>query len=533
MTLLGGEEIQAGVRDWLLSGRPFGVGPGAVREIVTHGSRVFLGPGRVLKMKRAVRYPYLDFSTLEKRRAATEAEVALNRRTAPELYRGLVVVYVGTDGLTLDAADAGGEPVECLVDMARFPDGALLSDIAEADPNRLDRHLMEDLGDAVSVLHARAEVVTDPALGGAEGIRATLQGNAASFRAQPAGVFVAEKVDRLAGRLATELERHAALLDDRRSRGEIRLGHGDLHLANIFLDEAGQPVPFDCIDFDRRIASVDRVYDLAFLLMDLHHRGLGLAATCLFNRYFDRMDTDLGRDAGGLAALPLWLATRAAIRAHVTAQAALGSTKGDPLDPRIPAARALLDRALAFLEPAPPRLLAVGGLSGSGKSRVARHLAPALGAAPGARLVRTDVVRKRLYNCDLMARLGPEGYTAEATRRTFAQVEREIRAALAAGHSVVADAVFLRPEQRDRVETLARDMGVPFQGLWVETSLAIRTERALARIRNVSDATREVVEMQEEVDPGPVSWTRIDSTGTRENTLGLARKSLTWASTRT
>ena len=221
---------------------------------------------------------------------------------------------------------------------------------------------------------------------------------------------------------------------------------------------------------------------------------------------------------------------RAAIRAHVGATAARAGLTPRALDdaplpgrafknPAEAHARRYLEEAFAYLEPVGARLIAIGGLSGSGKSRLACELAPWVGAAPGARVVRSDVVRKQLAGVGLHDRLAPEGYTAEMTARTFAELDRRVEAALRIGRPVVADAVFADPSERDRLARIAQACGVPFDGLWLEADPAILERRLAERKADVSDATIEVLRRQQTYNLGPIAWTRIGSGGAREETL--------------
>jgi predicted kinase len=166
----------------------------------------------------------------------------------------------------------------------------------------------------------------------------------------------------------------------------------------------------------------------------------------------------------------------------------------------------------------------VGGLSGSGKSRLARELACHVGAAPGAVVSRTDVLRKRLLGWEPYDHLGPEGYTEEMTRATYAALVREARAVLRHGHAVIADGVFATPEERAIIETAARIEGVPFHGLWLEAPDDVARKRIGTRRHNASDATADVLTFQRSLDLGPMTWARIDSSGPRRETLAKARE---------
>jgi hypothetical protein len=300
----------------------------------------------------------------------------------------------------------------------------------------------------------------------------------------------------------------------------VRHCHGDLHLRNICLLD-GKPTLFDCLEFDEALATIDVLYDLVFLLMDLEHRRLGHFANRVFNRYLDRSEED-----DGLATMPLFLSLRAAIRAHVTATALEHAAR--------PAARAqmacdahrYLDLAERFLQPQPCRLIAVGGLSGTGKSTLAAGLAPQLGLRPGARVLRSDVTRKLLLDVDPEERLPAIAYTREASARVYDALRRKAAVALATGYTVIIDAVALTPEERDSFVDVARAAAVPFSGLWLEARPEAMADRIRGRVRDASDATPEIVAEQLRHDTGNIDWVRIDAGGGVEDCFTAARCAL-------
>lgn len=352
------------------------------------------------------------------------------------------------------------------------------------------------------------------------GFAETIAGNAASMAGPAAGAFDPEDIARLREFSATRLAALRELLERRRSRGMIRRCHGDLHLGNICLI-GNHPVLFDAIEFNETFSVIDVLYDAAFLVMDLDHLGQRALAGQFLNRYLDASGDD-----EGLAALPLFLSLRAAIRAHVGATAARAIKDRGEASRRLAEARIYLAEAFAYLEPAKPRLIAIGGLSGSGKSQLASELAPWIGTAPGARVVRTDVIRKQLAGAGLHDRLGPDGYSAEMTARTYDELGKRLEAVLRAGRSAIADAVFARPEEREHMSRVAASCGVPFDGLWLEAAPGLMERRLAGRTADVSDATVEVLRKQMTYDLGDVTWTRIDSGGPREETVARAMTAL-------
>lgn len=484
----------------------YGPGIAAVERIDTHISAVFLAGDRAWKLKRAVRLPFVDFSTLVLRRAACLAEVEINRRTAPAIYRGVVPVVRRSDGSL--ALGGAGEAVDWVVEMTRFPQEALFDRIAAA--GGLTREHALALADEVAAFHDAAEARPDH--GGEAGLRAGIDANTGGLSVATPAVF-----DPIAAARATEgalasLTRLTPLLEERRLGGFVRHCHGDLHLRNICL-YGGRPTLFDAIEFNDDFACIDTLFDLAFLLMDLRHRGLGETASWVFNRYLDRRG-----DYAGLAALPLFLSVRAATRAHVTA--AVMRVSGETR--RREEAISYLDAAQDYLQTPPARLFAVGGLSGAGKSNLARRLAPLIGAAPGAVVVRTDVLRKRLLGVAPEARLPVSAYGAGMTERTYAALCEAAAAVLAAGYTVIADAVFARPDERAAIAAAAQRTGAPFSGLWLEARPEVMRERIATRRHNASDATVDVLEKQLAYDLGPIDWMRLDSSGLHEETLVAA-----------
>ncbi len=481
-----------------------------VARIDTHAARVFLVGELAYKLKRPVTFSFLDFSTVEARRRALENELVLNRRTAPELYLRVLPITRAGDGFTLEG---DGEVVDWLLEMRRFPQERKLDRIAAAGP--LEPALARELGAVVAAFHREAEPRLDK--GGHDGMSAVVAGNRGDLDAAITGVFArdeVEAVDRAAGRA---LERYGFLLDERREAGLVRHCHGDLHLGNIVRLESGV-VPFDCIEFSEDIACTDTMYDLAFLLMDLLERDQRPAAWTVLDAYLDAID-----DLDGLAPLPFFMAVRATIRAKVIG---LGIEDLDADADKVATAQRYLAFARA-LEPAPaPRLVAIGGFSGTGKTTLARALAPAFDPAPGAVVLRSDVERKRLWGAGLDETLPEAAYAPDVSLRVFERLRARARRTLAAGTSVVVDAVHGRAEERRDLEAIAGECGVRFDGLWLEAPVDRLVERVRARTGDASDADEAVVRTQLTRDPGPIHWRRIDAAVAPEVLLERARRAL-------
>ncbi len=262
----------------------------------------------------------------------------------------------------------------------------------------------------------------------------------------------------------------------------------------------GSPVLFDAIEFDEELATIDTLYDLAFLLMDLDHRGQRRGANTVLNRYLWRTQNAL--DLDGLAVLPMFLALRAGIRAMVAAQRA-AQEKDDKRDAGLAMSRGYLEAGLAHLELGPPRLVAIGGLSGTGKSTLAAALAPNIGRAPGAVHLRSDLERKALFKVAETERLSQSAYTSEVTNEVYRRLNAKAVQVLNAGYSVVTDAVYAKSSERAEVKSTARSCGVPFTGLWLEAPPATLHTRVETRTGDASDATTQVVSQQLSYDIGP------------------------------
>ena len=491
-------------------------GGAPVERIDTHASIVFLAGPRAWKLKRAVRYDYLDYSTLDRRRQMCEAELQINRRTAPDLYRAVVPVTRAPDG----GLEIGGTglPVEWLLEMVRFDQERLLDRLASR--HRLNVDAMAPLGASLAAFHSAAEVHYDH--GGAAGIRSVIDGNERGFADQGAGILDARASAILTQTLRDAATAHADLLEARRTGGHVRHCHGDLHLRNIVMLDAG-PTLFDAVEFNDDITVIDVLYDMAFLVMDLWRRGLPGHASAVWNQYMSEM-----LDFAGLPLMPLFMACRAAIRAKTSATAA--SLDADHLRRRglENAAREYLTLSGRLLSPSTSCIVAVGGLSGSGKSTLARALAPLLGSPPGALIVRSDEVRKQMFGIDPTAHLGPEGYTVEATARTYRHADERAVGIARANSIAIIDAAFLDAPRRAGVERAAAHAGIPFVGLWLEAPEPQLVERVIARHADVSDADASVVRQQSHLELGAVSWHRVDASGPPasvvERALGIVRR---------
>jgi hypothetical protein len=500
------DDTQQRVFDFLMN--PEIHGGAAVQRIDTHGAAVFLAGERALKIKRAVKFPYLDYSTLSKRKEACEQELLVNRAFAPKIYRRLVAITRGADGRF--ALDGDGEVVEWALEMARFDERQTVDHLARA--GSLSVELLHDIADVIAASHHDAPIAaTAPWV---ESIERIINGNCAAFRA---GGFPSAAIDALDAASHAAFTRLRALLQRRGAEGYVRRCHGDLHLENIVVID-GKPVLFDAIEFNPSFASTEVLYDLGFALMDFLHYGRGDAANVVLNRYLAITGVD---HLDALSALPLLLSMRASIRGNLMLSRPF---RNEAQRQAIRAeAEAYFALAGQLIAPPAPRLIAIGGLSGTGKSALARAFAPEIAPLPGAVVLRSDVARKRHFGVGDTDRLPEQAYRPEVTAAIYAELTERAGQILAQGHSVVIDAVFARQEERDQIAAIAARSKTPFHGLFLSADLATRIARIDRRGHDASDATAVIATAQQAYDTGLIDWSLIDASGTPEQTLERAR----------
>lgn len=513
-----GQAGQAEIVKFLEQPGSYGHSPSDVKRINTHGAIIFLAGDRAYKLKREVKLSYLDFSTLEKRRAALENELRLNRKTAPELYHKLMPIYRdGVGALRLapdeDAQDMG-EPIEWLLEMQRFDEEGLFDRLA--DRGALTVEIALQLADAIWAFHEKT-----PSVSRAPWPQSLRQVGVTIKDALADKEFADLDLAGATGRLDCELVRRDALMTMRRKSGFVRRCHGDLHLKNIVLIE-GEPRLFDALEFDEVLGTIDIFYDLAFLLMDLWHRGLRSEANAVLNRYFARYT---GRpDWDVLALLPLFMAMRAGVRAMVGLDRVRVAGEAEKIDLR----NGMRDYAKLFealIAPADARFIAIGGMSGTGKTTVARALAADIGAAPGAIHLRSDVERKAMFRAPLTSPLARSCYTETASQMVYERICAKAGQILKSGHSVILDATFTNQDDRDALAAIAGESGVALEALWLRADDRQMIDRVTQREGDASDADAEVVRQQlaESGTATPEGWREVDARGDIEETVGNSK----------
>lgn len=436
--------------------------------VETHISWLLLAADVVYKLKKAVRLPFVNYSTLERRRHFCEEEVRLNRRLAPTLYLGVSRVTGTADTPQIDG---GGATLDYAVRMRRFPAGALFSEQLAAgtlSEDSVDRFALRLAQFHESSPQARNSPC--PRAGRRERVLlAALEG--------AAPVLGAEAVTRQRAWIVKECTLLEPLWLERRAKGRVHECHGDLHLANVagLVDEI---VAFDCIEFDPALRWIDVLEDAAFPLMDFVARGRADLGWRFFNAWLE-----ITGDYVALPALRLSVVGRALVRSQVEHLRASGSAE----------AYAYARTALAWSRSGQPRLSITHGLPGSGKSYVAQRLLQQQGAIR----LRSDVERKRLFGLqplDDSRAKDLDLYAPEATRQTYARLFALARTALEAGFPAVLDAAFLRYEERQQALALARELNVPFSIVVCEAPLPVLRQRIQARRNDPSEANLVVLD---------------------------------------
>jgi hypothetical protein len=446
-------------------------------RIETHISIVLLTGGYAYKFKKPVNFGFLDFSTLQRRHEYCELELQLNRRLAPELYLEVLAICDGprfcTDGAVVEYA-------LCMREFAQEAQFDRMLDRAELAPTHIDA-----LARRIAEFHADIAVAgAETGYGSPAAVQAPVSANFAQIGALPTTEDTRAQLATLHAWTDRACARLQDVLEQRRQAGFIRECHGDLHLRNVALVD-GRPLAFDCIEFNANLRWIDIISEVAFMVMDLDHRGQSALASRFLNTWLE-----YSGDYAGLAVLRFYLVYRAMVRAKVDG---LRAHQSD-----VPAAgqalilqdfQAYLDLAVRYTQPAPPSLLLMHGLSGSGKTTVSQFLLEQL---PAVR-IRSDIERKRLYGLAPDAHSGAQVdqgiYARAAGERTYARLLQLAAAVLEAGHTLIVDAAFLREQQRGPFLALARRLGVRCCIIACQAPEEELRRRVAARQREQNDAS--------------------------------------------
>lgn len=461
----------------LMTGDAIAAPPAERLLIETHISSLVLAGERVYKLHKPLKLDFLDFTTPALRRADGAAELRLNRRTAPQIYLDVLPIVGTPQAPRIGSAADAAQAFDWVLLMRRFEQGALLD--AMAREGRLTESHIDALAERIAAFHA-ALPPSPPPYGTPEAARNWAFANLDALRAAAALPQQAATVAALRDWTDREWARLAPLMRERRAQGFVREGHGDLHLGNIALID-GAPTPFDAIAFNAELRHIDVASDIAFTFMDLLRHGLPALAWRFVSAWAEHSG-----DYAGLALLRFHAVYRALVRARVAVLRA-GQRGAD--------AFAAAERDVALAESIAahashaPLLVLVCGLSGSGKSTVARLVAQHAGAVR----VRSDVERKRLFGIAADARPAPAEvatlYGGEATRRTYEKLCAIAQDLLAAGIPAVVDAVALRRSERDALRAVAAARGARFVLLECSAPDAVLRERIAHRLQEAKDAS--------------------------------------------
>lgn len=462
--------------------------PHPVREPVevlqTHISFVLLTGDYVYKVKKPVNLGFVDYSTLGKRQYFCERELLMNQRGAPGLYLEVVPVTRAGDGFGLGGE---GEPVEYALKMRQFPQDGLLVNMLERGA-LAEKHL-EELGRVVANFHAEAPVSEwILSFGAVSQIRKAVEQNYAQSKKYIGGPQTGEQFEATKRHTDNFFAQRQALLLSRIENQRIRECHGDLHLRNIAL--WGEKILlFDCIEFTEEFRFVDVMYDVGFTVMDLQGRGRGDLANAFLNTYIEHTG-----DWEGLQVLPLYLTRQAYVRAKVTSM--LLDDPGVSAEEKEKAhqtAAHYYRLAWQYTQLRTGQLILMSGLSGSGKSTVARKLARRLGAIH----IRSDAVRKHLAGIPLNQRGGEEIYTAEMTQKTYHRLLQLGVMLAAEGWPVILDAKYDRQALRRDAISLAEGRQLPLQILHCTAPVEVLRDRLHRRTGDIADATADLLAAQQ------------------------------------
>lgn len=445
--------------------------------IETHISWLMLSGSCAYKLKKPVNFGFVDFSTLEKRKFYCEEELRLNLRTAPDIYLAVVPVSGNQDNPRLgDPID----PFEYVVKMKRFEPNSLLLD--KVTQGKLTTEMLTGLAETISDFHEK--ISQDPEhnkleYGSPEQVMGPVGRNIIQIREIIEDEQVKSRLDRLANWSENQFQELMPLILQRRLEGFVRECHGDLHLGNIFYRDE-ECVLFDCIEFNPNLRWIDTANDIAFTIMDLESHLRSDLSHQLINEYLE-----LTGDYEALKLMPFYLVYRALVRAKVNA---LRSRQ-----PHVDGEKSLkecygyIDMAGNYTKPLHPSMTIMCGLSGTGKTTIARKLV----AQTGAIQLRSDIERKRLFDLnpgDSSRDKGIDIYTDSASLQTFSRLKELSQTIIEAGYPVIVDATFIKSDLREAFRIVAEKRNIPFSIVYTtSSSLAVR-ERLSARKGDASEA---------------------------------------------
>ena len=464
-----------------------------IQLVQTHISYVLLTGDWVYKVKKAVDFGFLDYSTLERRKRFCDREIELNQRGVKGLYVATVSIYPGSEEGNY-SLEKNGEPVEYAVKMHQFPQEDLFS--ARFDAGDLPSDRIIELAKKVADFHLNAPTnETIRSYGTVDQVRSALNKNFKQTQPYIGGPQTQAQYDATYAWTNAFCTNNGELLQSRVDNHWIRNGHGDLHLGNICLWQ-GKVALFDCIEFNEPFRFIDVMYDIAFTVMDLDNRGRSDLSNLFINTYVERTG-----DWEGLGVLPFYLSRQAYVRAKVTSFLLddRGVTEGDRQAAHKTAA-GYYQQAYAYTTTTTGQLILMSGVSGSGKSTIAKQLAEKHaqenGLGPKTIIIRSDAVRKHLGKIPL-DETGPDSlYTPEMSTKTYQRLQ-ELGLSLASqGYTVILDAKYDRQALRQGVLKAAQTAGLPLTILQCHTPRSVLEQRLRDRTGDIADATVDLLDQQ-------------------------------------
>ena len=455
-----------------------------IQLIQTHVSYVLLTGDYAYKLKKPVNFGFLDFSTLDKRQHFCAEELRMNQRGAPELYLEVMPVTEVEKQYQLGGM---GQPIEYALKMRQFPQEALF--ITMFEQGELGETHMEELGRVVAQYHAKAETNDYiRTFGEVAQVRKAIDENYQQTEKYIGGPQTQAQFEETKEYTDGFFDQRPQLFASRIENNWIRECHGDLHLRNICFWQ-DKILLFDCIEFNEPFRFVDVMYDVAFTVMDLESRQRPDLGNAFLNTYVEQTG-----DWEGLQVLPLYLSRQAYVRAKVNSF--LLDDAGVSADAKKEAAATAAhyyNQAWQYTKPRLGQLILMSGLSGSGKSTVARQLARQLGAIH----IRSDAVRKHLGGITLQERGGDDLYTAEMSQKTYERLLKLGIMLATQGFPVILDAKYDRQQLRQEAIAQAESDQLPLQILHCTAPLEVLRDRLASRTGDIADATADLLSAQQ------------------------------------
>jgi uncharacterized protein len=469
-----------------------------IQLLQTHISYILLTGEYAYKIKKPINFGFLDFTSLEKRRYFCNEELRLNQRLSTELYLGVLPILERAGQYRLGGSDVEQTIVEYTLQMREFPQEMLLSQLFR--DGKLTPEMVQKLAEQVATFHASA--VTNPevtAYGSLESVQKVDTNNQAISAAFVSTSQTQQQLDETRAFTTHFFECHADWFAQRQTDGKIRECHGDLHLNNVCFYQNKIQI-FDCIEFNQAFRNIDVIYDAAFLVMDLEFRGRVDLANLFLNTYLEQTG-----DYKGAVLLPLYLSMRAYIRGKVNSLALNDPAISAPHKAEfLQCAQAYYRQAWDYAQRSPGRIILMSGLSGSGKSTVARQLAQKLNAIH----IRSDAVRKHLAEIPLHQRgdsfspkaqggiAGSGIYTLEMTQKTYSTLLELGLLLSQQGWPVILDAKYDRQSLRQPLLEAASAAQIPITIVECTAPVEVLRDRLNHRANDIADATADLLESQ-------------------------------------